>query len=400
MNPDRLRTLQDKILFEQLMANPAVQEVNQQIQRREKEGPLGTRRRLLSTAVKLSKNMSPHLTAIADQCIEKLEVSLPVELYAYNSPQFNAACVKPEEGKLFIMFSSSLLDAFDKEELLFVMGHELGHFIYQHHSIPVGYLLRGNLQIGPELALKLSSWSRYAEFSADRAGAFCVNSLEAVGRSLFKLASGVSSSIVSFDLADFLRQVDEMKVEDESAGSRSSIEDWFMTHPFSPLRVKALQLFHKSELMSREGGASVNDMEAAVEGLMGLMEPSYLEAKTDTAKAMRHLLFAGALTVANADGHISEAEIKAFESFFGHYQFNESLDFEKLLEKLPVRAERVVKLTGTPKRMQILRDLCVVAKAEGEVGKPEKGILVHIAQMLELPEYFVDQSLNMASELD
>ncbi|NNC55270.1 MAG: M48 family metallopeptidase, partial [Pseudomonadales bacterium] len=213
--------------------------MNKQIARQEREGPLGTRRRLLATSVKLSESMAPDLTRIAKECIAKLGVDLPTELYAYNSPQFNAACVKPEEGKLFIMFSSSLLDAFDEAELRFVMGHELGHFIFGHHDLPIGYLLRGNPPVGPQLALGLSSWSRYAEFSADRAGAICVNDFEAVSRALFKLASGVTSSVVRFNLDDFLQQVDEMQIEDNDSRGQSAPQDWFMTHPFSPLRVKA-----------------------------------------------------------------------------------------------------------------------------------------------------------------
>ncbi len=400
MHPAVLRAHQDAHLFNQLMEHGAVKELNQQILRREKEGPLGTRRRLLATSVRLSASMSPRLNAIAEECIARLDVSLPVELYAYNSPQFNAACVKPEEGKLFIMFSSSLLDAFDEKELAFVMGHELGHFIYDHHAIPIGYLLGGQMPVDPELALKLTSWSRYAEFSADRAGAYCVDSLEAVGRSLFKLASGVTGPIVEFHLQDFLRQVDEMKLEDENAGSHSTMQDWFSTHPFSPLRVQALQMFHESELMKGEGGIRMDETESAIEALMGLMEPHYLEARTDESRAMRHLLFAGALTVANADGHISDAEIKVFESFFGRFQFNENLDLEKLEEKLPVRIERVVKLASVPRRMQVMRDLCVVARAEGRLGMAEKAVLEQIATALELPLLCIDQMVNLSTELD
>lgn len=399
MNPQDIRAAQDKLLFTKLQKERAVIEVNKQIARQEREGPLGTRRRLLATSVKLSESMAPGLTRIAKDCIEKLSVDLPTELYAYNSPQFNAACVKPEEGKLFIMFSSSLLDAFDEAELHFVMGHELGHFIFGHHDLPIGYLLRGNPPVGPELALGLTSWSRYAEFSADRAGAICVNDFEAVSRALFKLASGVTSQVVRFKLDDFLRQVDEMQFEDGEGGMQSAPQDWFMTHPFSPLRVKALQVFHRSELMLKNG-ASVDDMELSIEGLMGLMEPSYLQARTEGDKAMRHMLFAGALAVANADNDISEKEIDVFEKFFGENEFNETLDIEKLTERLPVRADRVVKNTSVPKRMQLVRDLCVVARAEGKCHPAALRQLHEIAALLEVPDIFIEQAICGDAELD
>jgi Zn-dependent protease with chaperone function len=125
--------------------------------------------------------MGPDVYEMLDECVAQLAIELPVELYVYASPQFNAACVKPEEGRLFIMLSSSLLEAFKGSELRFVLGHELGHHLYNHHDIPIGYLLRGKAPPNPKLALALFAWLRYAEISADRAGAHCAKDLEGIG---------------------------------------------------------------------------------------------------------------------------------------------------------------------------------------------------------------------------
>ena len=57
---------------------------------------------------------------------------------------------------------------------------------------------------------------------------------------------------------------------------------------------------------------------------MALMEPSYLDGKTDEAEAMRRLFFAAALAQANVDGNISEAEIKVFEKYFGEGSFTDA----------------------------------------------------------------------------
>jgi len=399
MNQVQLRAKQDTQLFEQLKQTREVEELNRAIARQEAEGPLGTRRRLLATSVKLSEKMAPELYRIARECFEKLGVDIPTELYAYNSPQFNAACVKPEDGKLFIMFSSSLLDAFDYDELKFVMGHELGHFIFDHHAIPVGHLLSGRAKTSPELALKLTSWSRYAEFSSDRAGAYCVQNFDAVARSLFKLSSGVTSGIVKFQLHEFLQQVDEMKLEDENL-NRSSSQDWFMTHPFSPLRVKALQLFHHTKSMGADNSISDDDLELGIEGLMELMSPSYLEARTDADKAMRHLLFAASLSIANADGDISEHEIKVFEDFFGKYKYSEKLNIAELTERIPKRSEHVVQQTSVAKRMQLIRDMCTMVKADGQVKHVEIAELKRIAKLLKVPSIFVEQSLENLDVLD
>ncbi|MCV6627560.1 MAG: M48 family metalloprotease [Cellvibrionaceae bacterium] len=393
MNADRLRSKQDLSLAERLLKDPTVAAVNEQIARAAGKGPQGTRRRLLATSVRLSKAMAPGLRRTAEECIERLGVDIPVELYAYSSPQFNAACVKPEEGRLFIMFSSALLDGFAEDELRFVMGHELGHHVYGHHDIPIGYVLKGQKPSSPDLALSLTSWSRYAEISADRAGAYCTQSLDAVARSLFKLASGVTSNVVQFNLADFLSQVDEMQTEDQEPGSGAPVQDWFMTHPFSPLRVKALQLFHSSELM-QAGGLGVDQLELGVEGLMALMEPSYLESKADAALAMRHLLFAGTLLIANANGDISDQEIKLFEDFFGKYKYKQTFNLDMLEQDLPKRAAAVVEQNSIPKRMQLVRDLCLMVRADGRVRPLEVAKAKQIAELLQVPEFFVEQLIN------
>lgn len=400
-----LRSIQDLALFEQLLKDPIIEKLNKKIANHSAQGPQGTRRQLLSTSVRIGRTMAPALSRIADECMEKLDVKIPLELYAYNSPNFNAACVKPEEGRLFIMFSSSLLDAFDEAELKFVMGHELGHYIYQHHDIPVGYVLGGKAQAGPELALKLTSWSRYAEISADRAGAYCCGDFNVVGKSLFKLASGVTSSIVKFQLDEFLKQVEAMKVEDAAINNNTQPQDWFMTHPFSPLRVKALQLFYRSELMPSGSSAGKTmakkeDLELGVEGLMALMEPSYLEAKTDGAKYMRNCLFAASLLIANANKHISEKEIAVFKDFFGQYKYSEDFDLQKMADELPTRCERVVQNNSVPKRMQLIRDLAVMAKAEGHAGEAEIEVLAKVATLLQVPVLFVDQALGDVDLLD
>ena len=398
MNVDELRSRQDLEISRQLMQASEVKRINEMIEKREEKGPMGTRRRLLATSVRLSKGMAPWLHQMADECIEQLGVKIPLELYVYASPSYNAACVKPEDGRLFIMFSSSLLESFEGSELRFVLGHELGHYLYGHHDIPIGYLLNGRSRPNPKLALQLTTWSRYAEISADRAGAHCAKDPEGVARSLFKLASGLSSKLIEFNIDDFVQQVDEMQLEDATPGQGAAPEDWFMTHPFSPLRVRALRLFDKSVLAS-PAGSSIDELEAGVQVLMTMMEPSYLEGRTDSAEAMRRLLFAAAVSVANADNKISDKEVAVFEKFFGERSFSDELNLEKLTADLPDRISQTKSQTTIAQRMQIIRDLCTVARADKRDSKGA-GIIRSIATDLEVPAYFVSQAMSMQSDLD
>ena len=400
MNADDIRCSNDLSMFNQLKEHPDIRRVNDQLEKMaEDQGALKIRRRLLATSVRLSERMAPTVRRLTDHCIRKLELDIPVELYVFASPQYNAACFKPEDGRLFVMFSSSLLENFTDDELGFVIGHELGHHVYRHHDIPIGYVLRGRSKPNARLALELFAWSRYAEISADRAGAHCTESLASVASALFKLASGLSGRTIEFSLDDFLQQVDEMQLVNGEPGQGAPKEDWFSTHPFSPLRVKALQHYYRSEF-AVDGGSSREDLEVAVQSLMSLMEPSYLEGRTAVAESMRRALFAGALAVANADGEISDAEVAVFEQFFGSGSFSDRIDIDKTVAELDARLEQVREQATSSQRTQLLRDLCLIAAAEEHHGEAERRVLDAVADQLELPRRLVCQTLDKDIDLD
>ena len=400
MNAYGIRCENDVKIAEVLLDDVLVRKTMENLDRMTEKGPMGVRRRLLSSSVRLSRNMSPSVHKMADHCVETLGVDIPLELYAYASPQFNAACFKPEDGRLFVIFSSSLLEAFDENELMFVMGHELGHHVYQHHDIPVGYIANGQQRVPASLALQLFAWTRYAEISADRAGAFCANELGAVAQALFKLASGLTSEkVVSFNLVEFLHQMDEMQAFDAEPGQGPPVEDWFSTHPFSPLRVKALQLFHQSGLM-QDGGIGKAELEIGVQGLMGMMEPNYLEGRTEVAKIMGQLFIAGAIAVANARDGIGEHEEAVLKEFMGEGFSLDVLNIDKLIDTLPKRIKSVKEHASITQRMQVVRDLSVVARAEGKITDNELLVLYAIADGLEIPRSLVTHILDGDAGLD
>ncbi|MBO68877.1 MAG: hypothetical protein CL398_11275 [Acidiferrobacteraceae bacterium] len=400
MTASDIRCGNDLKLYEKLLRNTDVKQAQQKIAKLEKEQKNhGIRRHLLATSVRLSQSMSKPLHHMVSHCREKLGVDSPLELYAYASPQFNAACFKPEDGRVFVMFSSAILESFSETELLFVVGHELGHHYYRHHDIPIGYVLKQRKHTPPELALDLFTWSRYAEVSADRAGAFCAENLNSVAKALFKLASGISSDhIIKFDLDQFLNQVDDMMAFDSQPGYSSSEQDWFLTHPFSPLRVKALKYFHESELM--DGTISSIELEDRVRQIMEVMEPSYLEGKTSGTRAMRNLFIAAAIAIADAHLGIGKKEREVLQQFLSKNFTIENLDRDKLRELLPQRIVEAKAHTTVPQRMQVVRDLCIVASAEQEIADAEIEVLLQVVTDLDIAPSFLTACIESSTELD
>ncbi len=220
-----------------------------------------------------------------------------------------------------------------------------------------------------------------------------------MARALFRLASGLTIPLEEIRIDDFAAQVDDMQVEQEEPGAKAPQADWFSTHPFSPLRLKAVKHFFDSELF-REGGVAVSTLEGRTQTLMALMEPSYLEEKTDDAETARRLLFAGSIAVAVASDGISEEEIEAFEKFFGEHSFTDKLDIAAIVASLDGRVVAALEEVSHPRRIQVLRDLCVIARADGKVDEREREVIEGLADRLEVPPEVVNETLCGSCDLD
>jgi tellurite resistance protein len=163
--------------------------------------------------------------------------------------------------------------------------------------------------------------------------------------------------------------------------------------------VKALKLFDESEL-ARKDGVMRADLEISVQGLMGFMEPSYLEGKSEAAIHMSRLLFAATIVIADASDGISKEEIEVFEQFFGKREFSDGLDIQKIKDSLGERIKNVVASATQTQCMQVVRDLCLVSKASGSVTVEERNALDKIIMALGLPADFLYRILAQDCDMD
>jgi hypothetical protein len=398
-DPVELRARGDRELFDKLLQD---RDVTRAIERFEKEaGDMGARRQLLGTAMRLSPEMAPDVQQIMESCRATLGIGMPVETYVYPSPAFNAAAVRPERGLLLVMLSSSLLEAFEPDELKYVVGHELGHHVFEHHKIPTGALLGGEAPISPALALQLFAWQRYAEISSDRAGLVCAGGFEPVARGLFKLASGLRGGRVAIRIDKFVSQIGDLRTEaarEASADARARA-DWFATHPFSPLRLRAAELFAQSAVVT-PGGTGIDQLEADVHDLMSLMDPNYLQENSEAAEAMRRLLFSGAVMVATARATPNKKTLEEMERLLGAGLVPAQPNREAIVKDLPRRIARVNEIVPAMRRSQIIRDLCVIARADGHADKSEQQEIREIARAIGVEGELVSATMTCATELD
>jgi hypothetical protein len=394
-----LRADGDRDLYDRLLKDRDVASAIERFEKHAKDA--GARRQLLGTAMRLAPEMAPDVHEIMESCRQTLAIDSPVETYVYPSPVYNAAAVRPERGLLLVLISSSLLEAFEPDELKFVVGHELGHHLFGHHQIPVGALLGGAMPIGGALALQLFAWQRYAEISSDRAGLACAGNLDPAARSLFKLASGLRGGRIRIDITQFLSQVRDLREEVTRIASADEPPrgDWFATHPFSPLRVRAVELAARSVLITADGMPR-SALEAQIQDLMALMDPSYLVEHSEAAEAMRRLLLAGAILIASASSTTNVDALKELERLLGPGSLPAEIKPAVMRNDLERRIARVNEVVPVLRRAQIVRDLCVIARADQHLDQAEQSILYEIAAAVGVDASLVACSTSGPADLD
>jgi uncharacterized tellurite resistance protein B-like protein len=405
---EALRTRREKSLAAELASESDISYALKKVD--ERHGGYGYfgRRSLLTGALRLTRSMAPEIAETLAHCRDVLGYGRKVEVYVRADAEFQASAMRCDGSPDIITLSSRVLEVFAPDELRFVIGHELGHLVFDHFRIPMPAVAKIEDMAGPMVtrrnALRLYLWARAAEHSADRAGLVCAGDPEAAARGFFKLASGLSSSRVNADLEAYARQVESLASAPEARQKPRDDDDTldcFSTHPYSPLRVRAVVAYSRSDQYRSltgfgPGDISLDDVEEVVERDLALMEPSYLEEKSDDAKSLKRLLYCAAVSVAAADGNVHEAEVKAVRRLVGQEEMWAGVDVEGARKELE---ERLAVALQQPlaRRAQLVQHLTIVAAADGVVTPEELGEMGRIATRLEVGPTVIEQTLSASA---
>lgn len=368
--------------------------------------PYNARKDLLTKALKITRGMMAGLYQVTDHCAKTLKLNAEIEVYVNQDSRFNAACYPPMKDKVLLFLTSSLLEKFSQQELAFVIGHELGHYLFEHTRFPVDYILQNHGgQLSPLHAMKMYAWIRSAEITADRVGMICCGDFDVAANTFFKLSSGITSAQFQFNLKDYLAQLEDL--QGEVSGQEADPQDWFSTHPFNPMRLKALEVFIQGQayhqLTGKTGGRLTSDqVENAVSELMKIMEPTYLQDTGDIGTKARRFLLAAGFLVVGANGVIVHAEVNALACVVGAQVSPDEIR-EMFSRPIPEVRELVQSLskdltalmTGVQK-LQLVRDLIVISYADGAIDEAEINCLVWLCEALGVDPRFIEQVLSSA----
>lgn len=198
---------------------------------------------------------------------EIIDVQRLPRLFVAQSPIPNAFAVGMDD--YMIVVNTGLIDILSEDELLAVLGHELGHVKCEHmlyktmavYLIQSGPMLLDFLPLPAtvgQLALRglimsLYEWSRKAEFSCDRVGALVTQEPELMQMALAKLAGhtiGMKEDINIDAMIAQGRDYHEYGADDwvdRFVKFYVMMNDMDRTHPLIPLRVSELETWKVSE---------------------------------------------------------------------------------------------------------------------------------------------------------
>jgi hypothetical protein len=199
--------------------------------------------------------------------------------------------------------TSSLINLMSKEELAFVIGHELGHFILGHN-------IEERLDDESEEYLIKC---RAQEYSVDRVGLVACGSLDIAVQALMKLVSGLGDDLLRFDVGSFLNQMKNPRgniILHEGGGS---------THPSLVMRCRALLWFSMSDIYLKTCGNSGGENLAKIDQRITADSEKYVDgpARERIAEAKENLTMWLAALASVRDGIMDKTDQAVIESLVG-----------------------------------------------------------------------------------
>ena len=268
--------------------------------------------KLLSTSVKVSKEIFPNIAAAIDNVFKRLKIQNNFSFFVTaNHLQTQAMCsAMPLSDTAEIILTSKLVELLDDKELESIIAHEVAHFYYQHALYPEASKSKNRIEF-----LNLLNFSRAAEISADRVGFLGCESLEHSLRAMLKLTSGLSDKHLKFNFSIYLDQLRELK---EVKGDKNQL---YSTHPNFLNRMQALIWFSMSNEYNegfKTGKKGVHDLKKIDEKIdESIKRVTGNEVTISNKEVFSRSLMWGALSIFLADKKFTKKEQEIFQKNFG-----------------------------------------------------------------------------------
>ena len=267
---------------------------------------------LLTNSVRVSKEILPKVGSAIETVFDRIKIENNFNFFVTaDNNQANASCsLMSSASRPDIVLTSRLIELLSLEELQFVIGHEVAHYVYQHALYP-----NHNNVEDRNLKLNILNLSRAAEISADRIGFLACANLDASLKANFKLASGLSDKHFNFKPSTYLDQLRDL----EDLG-KSSSELW-STHPSFLIRMQSLIWFSMSKEYheffdkKKKGSYSLSEIDEKLDSKIKKITGDELE--NSNKRIYESALIWGSLDIYLSDKKFSKDEQDEFSNRFG-----------------------------------------------------------------------------------
>ena len=267
---------------------------------------------LLTNSVRVSKDILPKVGNAIETVFDRIKIENIFNFFVTaDNNQANASCsLMSSASRPDIVLTSRLIELLSLEELQFVIGHEVAHYVYQHALYP-----NHNNIDDRNLKLNVLNLSRAAEISADRIGFLACASLEDSLKANFKLASGLSDKYFNFKPSTYLDQLRDL----EDLG-KSSSELW-STHPSFLIRMQSLIWFsmtneyHEFFDRKKKGTYTLDEIDKKLD--LKIKKVTGDELNRSNKRIYESALIWGSLDIYLSDKKFSKSEQDEFAKRFG-----------------------------------------------------------------------------------
>ena len=181
---------------------------------------------LTSSNLRVTQSSFPELYGLFEETRQILNLPITPSLYLIRSDELQGFTTGVDHP--IIALSSAAVDSFTNEELLFIIGREIGHIKSQHvlyyeigTILPVLSEILGAMTLGigsivsMGLQIALLHWQQMSEYTADRAGLLACQDAGVATSALAKIAGLPDKYFDSFNVDDFVTQAREFQGYDE-----------------------------------------------------------------------------------------------------------------------------------------------------------------------------------------
>lgn len=351
---------------------------------------------MLSNAVMLNKYIAPRLYDLCAEVQTRLGFEEQIDFYVQSTPELNAFSLNgcglvPH----IVCMNSALIQLASDDELRFVIGHEIGHIVFEHNKLDFikRFILREGEERAPiQIYIAYLRSMHAAEISADRVGYLAMPDINIVTKAIFKLHFGLPAESMNFKIEEYLKQLDKLH--------ELGVGNFYTSHPNPMIRIQALLDFEKSQLAPVRKRRAISPLllDCQLKALLLMMEKHPKSEKDKNA--VNFLSAVGMYLIYDQDN--MNFKYNALYEVLIEYTTQPELylfcqDQEQLQKKL---TEGCTPYVGKAEDsiFRMLRQLVYVVLVDGRLDPMEKERLHDVARRLQLSEDTMNYIIAQVSE--